>query len=162
MHCTSVGTSQYFKHQRVFRPFRRSRRSTLPYTRPQVHWNQKFFCLASKDAQQIPMARAQKLALASSGLGEKQITISFNSSAEELHQALLNLYPPLRSCGGYDLLRCGQGSRMLIPIPSSTCGYTPASLAAVVGQSRIYIHPLQSDITLAGSSSREVSIIHFF
>ena len=104
------------------------------------------------------MARAQKLALTSSGLGEKQLTISFNSTAEELHQALLNLYPPLRSCGGYDLLRGGQGSRMLIAIPISTGGYTPASLAAVVGQSRIYIRPLQRDLALASSSSGEVSI----
>ena len=107
------------------------------------------------------MARAHKLALTSSGLGEKQLTISFNSIAEELHQALLNLYPPLRSCGGYDLLRSGQGSRVLIAIPISTGGYIPASLAAVVGQSRIYIRPLQRDLALAGSSSGEVSICNY-
>ena len=132
----------------------------MPYARSHLNqWSQKFFCLASKDALQVPMARAQKLALTSSGLGEKQLSISFNSSAEELHQALLNLFPPLRSCGGYDLLRCGQGSRMLIAIPGSATGYTPASLAAVVGQSRIYIRPLQSDIALASCSSSEVSSV---
>ena len=137
--------------------------STLPYARSQLHqWNQKFFCLASKDARQIPLARSQKLALTSSGLGEKQLSISFSSSAEELHQALLNLFPPLRSCGGYDLLRCGQGSRTLIAIPSSAAGYTPASLAAVVGQLQIYIRPLQSDIVLAGSSSSEVRVCKCF
>ena len=108
------------------------------------------------------MARAQKLALTSSGLGEKQRTVSFNSPAEELHQALLNLYPPLRSCEVYDLLRGGQGSRMLIAILSSTGGYTPTSLAAVVGQSIIYIRPLQRDLALAGSSSGAVFVINFF
>ena len=33
----------------------------------------------------------------------------------------------------------------------------PAYLAALVGQSRIYIRPLQSNIPLSGSSSSEVS-----
>ena len=48
---------------------------------------------------------------------------------------------------------------MLIAILGSVIGYTPASLAAVVGQSRIYIRPLQSDIALASCSSSEVSSV---
>ena len=73
-------TSMLLEHQRIFQSFRRSRRSTLPYARPHLNqWSQKFFCLASKDALQVPMARAQKLALTSSSLGEKQWSVSFTA-----------------------------------------------------------------------------------
>ena len=118
--------SQYYEHQRVFRPFRHPRRSSLPYARPRrmLQWNQKFYCLATKNATQVPMARAQKLALWCSGLGKKYLRMSFDSTAEQLHQELLSLFPSLSTCGGYELLRCSQGSWQLVIIPPSGSGYT--------------------------------------
>lgn len=153
-------TRPYLEHQEIFRPQRNTRRTyrrSQPYPRitaSTASWRQKFFCLSSCTATTIPTTKAQKRALTSSGLGEKVISIDFTASSDDLHQKLLSVYPPLRVSGGYQLCKCVQNTRSLQVIEPPPSGHTPVTLAGVIGQSRIYVRPLQSDISLGGSSSQ--------
>ena len=121
-------------------------------------WSHKFFCLSDKNCQIAPQTRRQKEALEACGLGEKVISTEMHSSAEELHRLIMNTYPKLANCGGYELLRCYGNSRTLSLIEPP---YTAAHLSTSVAQSRIYIRPLQSSVRLnvEDSSTNGVSLL---
>ena len=76
---------------------------------------------------------------------------------DALHQKLLETFPGLQLCGGYQLCRCAPGSKRLEVIQPPPTGHTPLALANVIGQSRVYIRPLQRDISLADCSSQSQS-----
>ncbi|XP_036067559.1 uncharacterized protein LOC112136945 [Oryzias melastigma] len=87
------------------------------------------------------------------GLGERKVTFPdrFCTSAE-FTATLLTHYPPLKDCGGYQLLRSRGScrSKMLVLIDCPSDGYTPLYLfkSANIGQAVIYVRPLQKDIDL--------------
>ena len=104
-----------------------------------------------------------KEALATAGLGEKSLSIPMAGTPSDLHQYLLRLYPPLAECGGYTLLKCAANSKSLQIVQPPPGGHSAVSLAAVVGQSRVYIRPLQKDIPLLQQSqSQQVAANNFF
>ena len=153
-------TSPYFEHRQLF-----GRRRVHPYgaysgrgnTRQRVDhkWSQKFYCLSTCRAENVPTSKAQKQALQASGLGEKKVEVPFNSTADELHRMVLDTFPALRMCGGYQLCRCAASSKRIEVIQPPATGHTPLTLADVIGQSRVYIRPLQRDISLAGTSQSQ-------
>ena len=49
------------------------------------------------------MSKGLKEALTAAGLGEKVLSAPSNASGRDLHQLLLETFPPLSSCGGYSL-----------------------------------------------------------
>ena len=140
----------------MFYPLRRRHR-VQPYKRPTqvMEWSHKFFLLSRKDSVNVPTNRAEKQALQAAGLGERVVVLSFS---QQLHSKLLDIFPELRCCGGYELLRCHQGSKRLHPIASSSAGHTPYSLSSEVRQSRIYIRPIQNDIPLQNLSVGEAQV----
>ena len=145
----------------MFRPgtsVRRISRRPQPNSRPVAMWKHKFVCLASSNAVSVPSSKGQKDGLAASGLGEKVIEIEITASSEDLHQVICQHFPPLVSCGGYQLCKCIPNSKALEVISSPPSGHTPVSIAECIGQSKVYVRPLQSDICLAGKSS-EVSAL---
>ena len=100
------------------------------------------------------ISKAQKQALQASGLGEKKVEVPFNSTADEQHRMVLDTFLALRMCRGYQLCRAAS-SKCLEVIQPPAAGHTPLTLADVIGQSRVYIRPLQLDIGLAGTSQSQ-------
>ena len=111
-------------------------------------WKHNFYCLCDRDAVSIPGQKREKKQLLDAGLGEKRIEVEQNCSSTQLHDCLLAAFPLLSDCGGYSLLRCVPNSRNLQLLQPPETGHNPVSLKEAVGQSRIYIRPLQKSIVL--------------
>lgn len=104
-------------------------------------WSHTCFCLADPNMRSIPVKNV-KDALNDAGLGEKRLNIQVPATASELHDALLDLYPPLARCCGYELLRSMCSGSSLVALEGPSSGHTPRSLMQAIGQSRIYVRPL--------------------
>ena len=145
-------------HRNLFRscqlpgPIRRQRRSyrCTPYA--QQTWSHKLFCLSNKGTTIVPTSKQQRDALVACGLGENVIALPMHSAADELHQVIMSTFPKLSSCRGYELMRCIGNSKTLHVIEPP---YTLVNLCTTVGQSRIYVRPLQSNIPLSVQSSQD-------
>ena len=137
---------------RVARRRTQARRHTPwhnPYPPMQTSWTHKFFCLSNVGTHTVPLSKGAKEALTSAGLGEKVLSLPSASRAADLHHLILETFPSLSSCGGYTLLKCIGKTKGLEVLNSPPGGHTPLSISAVVGQSRVYIRPLQQDIVLS-------------
>ena len=78
------------------------------------------------------------------GLG---LTKLITGDADHIHCELLSKLPFLEKCGGYTLLRLGENSHSLIEIEGPETGITVSFLKDVLNQAKLYVRPLQSDIT---------------
>lgn len=117
-------------------------------------WTHKFFCLADTGQNRIPTTASAKLLLEEAGLGEKKVTVPMDSSPEAFHALLLSSFPKLKSAGGIELLKCLSNTRELELIsPRISCN--PMRLKRAVGNSRIYIRPIQRDLSLASTEEDE-------
>ena len=81
------------------------------------------------------------------GLGLAEVVFSADGDAEHIHSMLTTKFPVLDSCGGYTLLRLGENSRALVEIEGPDSGLTARYLKDILNQAKLYIRPLQSDIT---------------
>ena len=106
-------------------------------------------CLSSKQASRVPCSVAEREALAESGLGEKKVCIPDIASCtwEEYKGILVSVFPKLDGCGGFDLLRCTPNTKALEPI-SATVAQSLKLLKGVVGGGRIFIRPIQQNLSL--------------
>ena len=77
----------------------------------------------------------------------RNISLFQHGDNDDLHCSLIEVFPRLKEGGGYELLKANQ-SRMLEVIPSPSEGYTVSYLKDVVGQGRIYVRPIQRDLSL--------------
>ena len=80
------------------------------------------------------------------GLGSKKLSLMVYGDSDDTHVMILEAFPQLREAGGYEILRASQ-SRMLEVVPAPTEGYTTAYLKDIFGQAKIYLRPIQRDIT---------------
>ena len=111
-------------------------------------WTAKFFCLANKDATHVPTTVSAKEVLVEAGLGEKKVEVSdVECTPQEFHEVLLSAFPRLENGGGFELLRCVPNTRLLELI-SSSLAKSPKLLRQVIGNSRIYIRPIQKDLDI--------------
>ena len=111
-------------------------------------WTQKFVCLAYTDDNRVPTTASHRELLMLAGLGEKKIQIpDVDCSTDEFHEVLVNSFPKLKNCGGFELLRCIPSTRDLELIPSPSC-YSPRLLRNRIGTARIYIRPIQAHLGL--------------
>lgn len=85
--------------------------------------------------------------LAKMGLGLKEVVFDSDGDADHVHDILMASCPVLRNCGGYTLLRLGGGSRSLVEIEGPETGITVAYLKDILNQAKLYIRPLQCDIS---------------
>lgn len=99
-----------------------------------------------------------KEVLQSAGLGEKTLSLDSTATASELHKLILEVFPPLELSGGYQLFRCSGKSKALEILSPPPGGHTPLSISSRVGQSRVYIRPLQRDIAVGGNEQEEVGL----
>ena len=82
-------------------------------------------------------------------MGRKQITLIDGDGSHELHREILHTFLRLSEGGGYELLRVAEsGQRNLCVIPSPSDGYSVSYLREVLGQAKVYIRPVQNDLSL--------------
>ena len=83
------------------------------------------------------------------GLGEKRISLSADADAYEIYQELSYHFPKLCDAGGFELMRIPEGGgKQLDVIAAPDCGYSVQYLKAVVHHAKIFIRPLQKDLSL--------------
>lgn len=89
----------------------------------------------------------EKIELAKMGLGLKAVEFNSDGDAEHIHKVILASFPVLDSCGGYALLRLAENSHSMVEIDGPDCGITVPYLRDILNQAKLYIRPLQKDIT---------------
>ncbi len=111
-------------------------------------WSHTFVCLSSTSHDTIPDSQ-ERAELQIAGLGGKKISLSSNADAHDICFSLCEHYPKLSGGGGFELLRVPEGGgKMLDVIASPDSGYTVSYLKAVVHHAKIYVRPLQQDLSL--------------
>ena len=111
-------------------------------------WTHTWVCLSRVADDAVPDA-TDRVKLKLAGLGERRFTTDANSTAQELYYELEFQFPKLKDSGGFELMRMVEGSQReleVIEMPAS--GYTCDFLKAVVHNAKLYIRPLQSDLSL--------------
>ena len=122
---------------------------------PSLTWTHKFVCLADMSSDLLPSS-SEKYNLKCAGLGEKKIVFRLNGSYSHLKEELLQAFPALEKCGGFELTRTdGPYSRNLAPIDPKFLT-SVAKLKEFIDQARIYIRPLQADVPLDAKSTSDV------
>ena len=110
-------------------------------------WTHTFVCLASVNQETLPDGQ-ERADLQIAGLGEKRITLSAYADAQEMYDELAFQFSKLSESGGFELLRVPEGGKQLDVIASPESGYTVSYLRAVVHHAKIYIRPMQKDLSL--------------
>ena len=119
-------------------------------------WTHKFVCLSNTNADRVPTSKLGKLALEEAALGEKYVTIpNINCNPEDFRFLVLATCPKLQNGGGFELLRCKLQSRELLLIEHRISG-SPKLLKQHVGNGKVYIRPIQRDLSLEVVASEDV------
>ena len=141
------------EHRRLFGY--RPRKSKTPFTRTKRNrgrrkgsstWKKDCICLRDKEQTWKPSSE-EKIELARMGLGLSEAVFNSDGDAEHIHQVLLEKFPVLESCGGYTLLRLAENSHSMVEIEGPDSGMTVSYLKDILNQAKLYIRPLQRDIS---------------
>ena len=129
----------------------------LPPKKKKITWTHTWVCLSGKRDDKVPDS-TDRVTLKLAGLGEKRFALDRNATAQDVYDALEYQYPKLR---GFELLRaCEGGSKELAVLQMPIGGYTTEYLKAVMNNAKLYIRPLQTDLSESvepGSSGFDVS-----
>ncbi len=87
------------------------------------------------------------------GLGEKKIQLSLDADALCIYSELCSHFPKLTNAGGFELLKVQSGGKLLAPIQVPANGYSAVFLKSVVHNAKIYLRPVQQDLSLDSSES---------
>ena len=105
-------------------------------------WEHEFICLA-KCGQTIPPSPMEKAELINAGFSLFESGVSW-----EFHEEM-SAFPKLSEGGGYELMRTQpNNNRELCVIPPKSGGYTVEYLQKIVSQAKIFIRPIQKDLSL--------------
>ena len=116
-------------------------------------WTVRFVCLDSTEACTAPCTPSAKEELLTAGLGEKKITVpEISCTKDEFNDIILGSFPRLKGCGGYELMRCIPNSKHL-EIITSRIAQSPKLLKTIVGNGRVFIRPIQKDLSLVPDES---------
>ena len=111
-------------------------------------WQHPFICLSECGQTKVPTP-LEKARLMQAGLGSKEISFFEHAESSEFHHDLLEAFPKLKGAGGYELLRTSDRSnKEMAVIPPPPGGYTAVYLRAVVAQAKVYVRPLQHNLSL--------------
>ena len=95
------------------------------------------------------------------GLGEKMV-LDGDGDAQAIYDELLLQFPKLNEAGGFELLRTqDKGSKTLHIIDMPQQSYSVPYLRAVVHSARIFIRPLQRDLSLLPDKEVKIGSTHF-
>ena len=161
---SSTLKSPYEVHQRLF-GYSKRKSKTNPAaskkSKKDIPWTHTFVCVPETDTDHVPTDYALMTA---NGLGKAKLHLSESSSAMDIHTAILQQFPKLSNCGGYELLRTVDNTKRLSVITPPADGYTGQFLKKVLGQANCYIRPLQHDIELeeCPAAIAGVEVSHIF
>ena len=131
------------------RPFQKHPTAPRRQKKRTAKWTHNFVCLASTQSQFLP-DDAERSTLQIAGLGEKKITFDAFADSQEIYYDLLSYFPQLRDAGGFELMRTSEGGgKQLEVIATPDSGYDVPFLKAVVHHAKIYIRPLQNNLSLS-------------
>lgn len=88
------------------------------------------------------------------GLGEKRISLSAYGDAQDMYHELTFQFPKVCNAGGFELLRVPEGGKQLDVLASPANGYTVSYLIALVHHAKIFVRPLQKDLSLDALKDR--------
>ena len=141
----------------------RKRKSACPQSKKQ--WSFQFICLADKYSFKTPSS-LEKQMLFKAGLGLKKIKLDPNDDEDTVKEKITSDmkdsdgntvgFPPLRSCGGFELMQSSPNCRDLRRID---CCWSARDLRANLGggQGKIYIVPIQKSLSTKPSQMSESS-----
>ena len=117
-------------------------------------WTHTFVCLANMSQNEVPDGD-EWASLPPSGLGEKRVTLYSCSEMQNIYDELLFQFPKLKQAGGFELLRVPEGGgKLLQVIASPGSGYTVEYLHAVVHHAKIFIRPMQNNLSADPETSQ--------
>ena len=139
------------EHRRLFNYRYRPSKDKRPYPqrkgrRKGATWKKDCICLRDREQSWRPSSE-EKIELARMGLGLKVVVFKSDGDAEHIHRALLDTFPVLEECGGYTLLRLAENSHNMVEIEGPEGGMTVSYLKDILNQAKLYVRPLQKDIT---------------
>ena len=151
--CSSCSSSPYRQLQGFsgFRPSASIKRSSdfksfkSKKMKAEVQWSREVTCLRFKDQKRIPDPD-ERIKLATMGLSNKLIMFNMSGDSSHIHEEILNAFPTLKDCGGSNLLRQGKGYHLIVLDPPNG-GYTVKFLADVLNRAKLFVRPLQRDLT---------------
>ena len=140
-------------------PFFGGSLSSTTSTKKKRPWTASFMCLASKHSNRVPTS-TEKIILQNAGLGFKKIKLDLDDGEEEVYNKITSPekvsfndisavgFPPLKECGGFEMLMCLPNSRDLRVI---NCSLAAKELKGKVGggQGKLYIRPIQKSLSTA-------------
>ena len=118
-------------------------------------WTATFVCLADRLATKVPTA-TEKQVLQKAGLGIKKIKFEIDSDEKAVLETITSSevnsdtgqtigFSKLKECGGFELMTCVANCRNLSTLD---CAWSVKSIKANIGgQSRIYVRPIQKDLS---------------
>ena len=113
-------------------------------------WRHNFACLAYTSDDLVPsnMANLIRARL-------KEMTFALHGDSSDFHQEIIKAFPKLQNGGGYELLWTSDDykNRLLLVIPPLRGGYTASYLKSVMAHSKVYIRPLQQDLSVESDKS---------
>ena len=116
-------------------------------------WSMKLVCLCRQDDDQVPSSASAKEALLQAGLGERSVVLpDIFCTKEEFMQTMIATYPKLKDCGGFEFLRCIPNTKRLEVI-TPKLAHTPKLLRSIIGTGRVFIRPIQSNLSLEADTS---------
>ena len=117
-------------------------------------------CLASCNQETTPDGQL-RASLQLAGLGEKKVTLLADSDGQDIYSELCFQFPSLRDGGGFELLRVPEGGKHLEVIVAPASGYTVPYLRAVVHHAKVFVRPMQQDLSL-DPVQEEVILLNFW
>ena len=118
-------------------------------------WTATFVCLADRLATKVPTA-TEKQVLQKAGLGIKKIKFEIDSDEKAVLETITSSevnsetgqtigFSKPKECGGFELMTCVANCRNLSTLD---CAWALKSIKANIGgQSRIYVRPIQKDLS---------------
>ncbi len=119
-------------------------------------WEHEFICLAHC-GEATPPTPMEKADLIRAGLGPRKLSLFEYGDSGQFHDDLMAAFPKLADGGGYELMRTKQNNnRELCVIPFLSGGYTAEYLKSIVGQAKVYIRPMQKDLSITPVNDESV------
>ena len=122
------------------------RSSTVSRTTIGRTWTMNIYCLANKHSVRVPTA-LEKISLQKAGLGFQKVKVFLGDNEETVLNKLKDAFPGLKECGGIELMSCLPHSRDLLVL-NSCLAAQQIKEAIGGGQGRIYLRPIQKNLSL--------------
>jgi hypothetical protein len=118
-------------------------------------WTHDFCCLSNRSQTDVP-GQDELLSLMRAGLGTKKLCFNADDSASSVSETIKSNYPKLQEAGGFELLILKSGRRGQASLISASVGPLPVTDLKHLTTGKIYIRPLQQDLSMSEQSEVQV------